>query len=89
MIGLEQNRGKGIGTFAVTSIVNHAFFNLNLRRLSLEVLEYNQVAYNLYRKVGFVEEGRKRKAVFKRGCYVDELVMGLLRDDYVNNKSSG
>ena len=89
MIGNEDNRGKGIGTFAVTSIVNHAFFNLNLRRLQLEVLEYNQVAQKLYTKIGFVEEGRKRKAVFKDGQYVDELIMGLLRDDYLRAHSSG
>lgn len=89
MIGNEDNRGKGIGTFAVTSIVNHAFYNLNLRRLQLEVLEYNQVAQKLYAKIGFVEEGRKRKAVFKDGQYVDELIMGLLRDDYLRAHSSG
>ena len=87
MIGNEEYRGKGIGTFAVSSMVNHAFFNLNLRRLQLEVLDYNTVAQRLYAKVGFIEEGRKRKAVFKNGHYVDE--MGLLRDDYVEANSSG
>ena len=56
MIGSKENQGKGIGTFAVSSIVNHAFFNLNLRRLQLEVLEHNQIAQKLYKKIGFVEE---------------------------------
>lgn len=89
MIGNEDYRGKGIGTFAVSSMVNHAFFNLNLRRLQLEVLEYNIAARSLYKKIGFIEEGKKRKAVFKNGQYVDEIIMGLLRDDYVVAKSSG
>lgn len=89
MIGSKENQGRGIGTFAVTSIVDHAFFNLNLRRLQLEVLEYNQAAQKLYRKIGFIEEGRKRKAVFKDGNYVDEIIMGLLRDDYVRANCSG
>lgn len=83
MIGNKVNRGKGIGTFAVSSIIDHAFQDLNLRRLQLEVLESNEIAQKLYRKMGFVEEGRKRKAVFKDGQYVDEIIMGLLRDDYV------
>ena len=82
MIGNKENRGKGIGTFAVSSIVNHAFNNLNLHRVSLDVLDYNIAAQNLYRKVGFKEEGRKRKAVFKNGEYVDVIVMGLLREEY-------
>lgn len=84
MIGKEECRGKGIGTFAVTSMINHAFLHLNLRRIQLEVLEYNSIAMSLYKKVGFVEEGRRRKAVYKDGKYVDMVVMGLLRDEYEN-----
>lgn len=83
MIGNIENRGKGIGTFAVSSIVEHAFFNLNLRRLQLEVLEYNKAAQRLYEKIGFIEEGRRRKAVYKDGQYVDVIFMGLLRDEYI------
>ena len=82
MIGCKENQGKGIGTFAVKSIVDHAFFNLNLRRIQLEVLDYNQTAQKLYKKIGFVEEGRRRKAVYKDGQYVDEIIMGLLREEY-------
>ena len=89
MIGNEDNRGKGVGFFAVSSIINHAFYNLNLKRLQLEVLEYNEHAQALYKKAGFVLEGRKRKAVFKDGQYVDELIMGLLRDEYQRVNSSG
>ena len=82
MIGEKDCRGKGVGTFAIASMVNHAFSNLNLRRIQLEVLDSNEVAKNLYKKIGFVEEGRKRKAVYKNGKYVDEIVMGLLREEY-------
>lgn len=82
MIGEKECRGKGVGTFAIASMVNHAFFNLNLRRIQLEVLDSNEVAKNLYKKIGFVEEGRKRKAVYKTGKYVDEIIMGLLREEY-------
>ena len=85
MIGDSENRGKGIGAFAVNTMVNHAFYNLNLRRIQLEVLEYNLAAQNLYKKIGFVVEGRKRQSVFKNGQYVDEIIMGLLRDEYAGN----
>ena len=88
MIGNEENHGKGIGTFAIRAMVDHAFYNLNLRRLQLEVLEYNHVAQRLYKKVGFVEEGRKRKAVYKDGQYVDYMIMGLLRNEYTRANGS-
>lgn len=82
MIGKTENQGKGIGTFAVKALIEHAFYDLNLRRLQLEVLKYNTIALNLYKKIGFVEEGIKRKAVYKNGEYVDELIMALLKEDY-------
>ena len=82
MIGEKENRGKGIGSYAVKALVEHAFYNLNLRRIQLEVLEYNTAARALYRKIGFIEEGIKRKAVYKNGEYVDELIMALLKEDY-------
>lgn len=44
MIGKPDNRGKGMGTFAVTAMLKHAFFNLNLRRVELGVLETNAAA---------------------------------------------
>ena len=67
MIGKEEYRGKGVGTFAIRTMISHAFFNLNLRRIQLGVLENNIIAINLYKKVGFIEEGRKRKAIYKNG----------------------
>lgn len=63
-------------------MVEHAFYNLNLRRIQLDVLETNEVAKSLYRKIGFVEEGVKRKAVYKKGEYINEIIMALLREEY-------
>jgi len=81
MIGGEENRGKGVGTFAVQAIVEHAFMNLNLRRIELGVLETNHRAIHLYEKVGFVREGLKRQSNYKNGQYVGMIIMGLLREE--------
>lgn len=80
MIGECQDRGKGAGTFAVKAILDHAFWNMNLQRVGLSVLESNKPAIHLYEKCGFVYEGRKRKAKFKNGQFVDMLQYGILRE---------
>ena len=85
MIGGEENRGKGIGTFAVRAMVAHAFNNLNLRRIELGVLENNIPAIRLYEKVGFVKEGVKRKSNYKNGEYVSLIIMGLLKEECERN----
>lgn len=84
MIGELENRGKGIGTFAVKTMIEHAFNNLNLRRIELGVLENNHPAIHLYEKLGFIKEGIKRKSNYKNGKYISMVIMGLLREEYQN-----
>lgn len=87
MIGSKEERGKGIGRFAVTEMLNHAFNNMNLHRIELSVLDSNKIAQHLYEKVGFVREGTKRKARFKNGQFVDVHLYSILREDYICGKS--
>lgn len=82
MIGEKSSRRRGIGTYAVQAMIEHAFYNLNLRRIQLDVLETNAAARALYKRIGFVEEGVKRKAVYKNGEYINEIIMALLREEY-------
>ena len=82
MIGDKENQGKGIGSFAVKEMLNHAFFNMNLNRVELTVIENNKRAIHLYEKNGFVYEGRKRKARYKGGEFMDMLMYAVLRDDF-------
>ena len=82
MIGDKENQGKGIGSFAVKEMLNHAFYNMNLNRVELTVIENNKRAIHLYEKNGFVYEGRKRKARYKGGKFMDMLMYAVLRDDF-------
>lgn len=82
MIGEDCNRGKGVGTFALENMLRHAFADMGLHRVELEVLASNTVATHLYEKVGFVMEGTKRKAAFKSGSFEDIHLMSVLRDEW-------
>ena len=83
MIGDKENQGKGIGTFAVNIMLNHAFNNMNLRRVELSVLESNERAKALYEKCGFVYEGTKRQAKYKKGKFENVSSYSILRDEFV------
>ena len=82
MIGNKEQQNKGIGTFAIREILKHAFMNMNLHRVELDVLADNLRARHLYEKMGFVLEGTKRKASFKDGDYRDVCMYAILKDDY-------
>lgn len=77
-----EARGRGVGKFALDAMLRHAFLDLGMNRVELDVLEANARARRMYEKAGFVAEGRRRQAAFKEGSYVDMVVMGLLRDEW-------
>ena len=67
---------------AMRIILRFAFTELNLRRVSLDVFEYNPRAIASYRKVGFVEEGRLRRFLHRDGRRWDLIFMGMLREEW-------
>lgn len=81
MIGDSEKQNKGAGTYAVKAMLYHAFYNMNLQRVELSVLDTNVRAKHLYEKCGFVFEGKKRKAKYKDGKFVDLLLYAALRDE--------
>lgn len=80
-IGDKSRQGRGHGTEAVSLLVGHAFDTLNLNRVELGVFETNPRAVRSYVKAGFKEEGRLRQRRFKRGRYLDEIRMAILREE--------
>jgi RimJ/RimL family protein N-acetyltransferase len=77
-----EARGKGFGTDAVRLLLRHGFHDLNLNRIWLHVLATNAAAIQVYRKVGFAEEGTLRSAAHIDGGYVDLLILAMLRSDH-------
>ncbi len=87
---VPEARGRGIGTAAITQIVEFAFVRRNLRRLHLQAIESNVGAIRAYEKAGFVLEGRQREQAWVRGRYEDIVLMGLLRSEWsARSRSDG
>src|SRR4030088_1603878 len=57
-IAAKEHRGKGYGSAAVQLIIKHAFQDLGLMRIYLQVLASNSGAIAAYEKCGFTIEGR-------------------------------
>jgi RimJ/RimL family protein N-acetyltransferase len=81
-IGEREYWGKGYGADAMRVILRYGFVELNLHRASLGVFGYNTRAIRAYEKAGFRIEGRMRQTINRNGQRWDELVMGILRDEW-------
>ena len=84
MIGNSIHRGKGIGSFSTKEILRHAFFDMNLNRVELSVLDCNKRAIWMYEKVGFKKEGTKRDAVYKNGKFCNSIMMSILKNEFID-----
>lgn len=81
-IWTASDRGRGYGSDAMRALLAWAFRHLNLHRVELSVDPANAAALAIYRKAGFIEEGRRREAHFTDGAYTDDIMMGILRRDF-------
>jgi RimJ/RimL family protein N-acetyltransferase len=63
-------------------MVRYGFQELGLNRIELGVWAFNDRAIAAYRKVGFVEEGRRRQMTFHAGQFHDEVLMSILRSEW-------
>jgi len=73
---------QGYGADALRTLLDFAFKEMNLHRVFLQVFDFNERAIRCYEKLGFRHEARLREARFIEGRYVDELIMGLLREEW-------
>ena len=74
--------GRGLGTEATRLVLDHAFGSMNLHRVDLRVLAFNDGAIASYRKCGFVQEGRERESCWLDGQWHDDIIMGLLATEF-------
>ena len=86
-IGETEYWSKGYGTDVMNVLLRFAFTEINLRRVTLTVFEYNPRAIRSYEKAGFQHEGRKRLLLNREGKRWDELYMGILREEWLARNS--
>jgi [ribosomal protein S5]-alanine N-acetyltransferase len=74
---------RGYATEASWFLCHAAFAQLGMRRISSSALSPNVASLRVLKKLGFVHEGRQRKAVRVRGRALDMELYGLLRGELV------
>lgn len=82
-------RGKGYALVAYRLFLRFLFEECGMNKVSLEVLEHNQRARRLYRRLGFVLEGTKRQDVWRGDRYLDSLLFSMLKSEFVAQNATG
>ena len=79
-VGEPSAWNRGFGSDAIRTLVRFAFDEMNLRKLRIDVFEYNDRAKHILETQGFVQEGRLRQEFYREGSYHDIVVLSIFRD---------
>lgn len=85
MIGISvapPYQGQGYGSEAILWALDFAFRHANMHRVGIGAHAWNEGAWKLYERLGFVHEGRRRDAVWYDGAYRDTIDMGMLKTEW-------
>lgn len=77
----EAYCNQGIGTKLIEFLIRWAKEQKGLEKICLGVVSINDRAIKVYKRMGFVEEGRQRKQIkYEDGSYGDDVLMGFYID---------
>ncbi len=81
-IGSKQDWGKGYGSDAIVTMLRYAFDTLGLHTVKIRAHEDHARALEMYRRVGFVDVGRDREAVFQEGRFSDYVALDIVDREF-------
>ncbi|MEV0789572.1 GNAT family N-acetyltransferase [Kribbella sp. NPDC050459] len=79
-----QYQGQGYASEAVRGLLHHLFVDRELHRVSAEADARNTASARLLERVGFTREGLRLSNSWFKGEWTDDVLFGLLRDDYLS-----
>ncbi len=73
---------KGYGSEAIYWVLDWGFRIAGLHRIGIECFSYNEGAKELYERLGFVFEGRKREVLWYNGGWHDLISFSILETEW-------
>lgn len=77
----EDARNKGYGAEASVLFIKYIFDNFPIRKISVDIYEYNNASLAGCENLGFVKEGEFREHRFYNGKYWNVIRMAMLQTD--------
>ncbi|MBN1146543.1 MAG: GNAT family N-acetyltransferase [Anaerolineales bacterium] len=78
----RPHRGQGYAADAVRILLKYGFWERRYQKCNSACVHTNEASWRLHKKLGFQEEGRRRRQVFFNGEYYDDILFGLTREEF-------
>lgn len=77
-----EKQNRGYGTEAIRLMLDMAFNEYEMNRISVGVVGLNESALAFYKKIGFRQEGIQEQGYYCNGKYSDFVMMRILREEW-------
>jgi len=78
----RRHRGSGYATEAVRILLRYCFHERRFQKCNSACVESNDASIALHKKLGFIEEGRRRRQYYLNGRFYDDILFGLTREEF-------
>ncbi|MDX8291003.1 GNAT family protein [Metabacillus indicus] len=79
--------GKGLAAKSVTQMIEHAFNDLDLRKVEINAASKNFKSRSIPERLGYTQEGVIRNYEYLNNEFHDRVIYGLLKEEWKNQKS--
>jgi RimJ/RimL family protein N-acetyltransferase len=81
-------RGRGLGGDTVRVLCRYGFVVRGFHRLQVDTLADNHAMIRAAQRIGFVPEGTMRRSAWVLGEFLDEVVLGLLAEEWQDTQDA-
>ncbi len=81
-----SEKKQGYGREVFERMFTHAFEELHMNKLWLDVYHDNETGIHFYESLGMVREGVLRENHKEERGFMDQIIYSLLKDEYYNRK---
>jgi len=75
-------RKQGYAEDAVNILLKYGFLEKRYQKCNSACSESNKASIKLHLKLGFKEEGRRRRGLYFNGSYYDDILYGMTREEF-------
>jgi RimJ/RimL family protein N-acetyltransferase len=82
------HRRKGYAEDAARILLRYGFHERRYQKCNSGCVHTNEASIGFHKKLGFVEEGLRRRQFYMNGQYYDDLLFGLTREEFDEGEKS-
>jgi RimJ/RimL family protein N-acetyltransferase len=80
--------GHGYAEDGVRILLRYGFFERRYQKCNSGCVHTNTASVRLHKKLGFIEEGYRRRDYYFNGAYYDEILFGLTIEEFRENDAA-